>query len=75
MPPDKAGIEAGCEALPPPSRFLGSQSSGWSHSAKHTWLAFFPAGCCLVAPGGMEGDARSSSKSERPCGGSVAKHR
>lgn len=75
MPPDKAGIEAGLEALPPPSRFLGGQFSGLPGSAQHTALACFPAGCCLAAPGGVGGDARSSGKAERPCGGSVSKHR
>lgn len=73
MPPDKAGIEAGCEALPPPSAFLGGQCSGCS--AEHTVPVSFPAGCCLAAPGGVGGDARSPKGAERPCGGSEAEHR
>lgn len=75
MPPDKAGIESGCEALPPPSRFLGGQRSRRPRSAEHTAFARFPAGCCLAAPGGVGGDAGSSGEAEQPCGGSVAKHR
>lgn len=74
MPSDKAEIEAGCEAQPPPSRFLGGQFSGWPRSGKHRALACFPAGC-LVAPGRVGGDARSSGEAEQPCSGSVSKHR
>lgn len=45
MPLDKAGIEAGCEAVPPPCTFLGGQSG-------------LPVPAPLVlplAPGGKEG--------------------
>lgn len=65
MPPDKAGIDSGCEALPPPSRFLGGQCSGRPRSAEHSALVPFPAGCCLAAPGGTGSDAGSPSEAER----------